>query len=143
MIRTLFVALLATSTAMVNAQTLAKISNITITEKEDVRKGTDVMAEMPRGEGSDRVVIYADQNMMAETRVKVSTHNVRRSSVKDGAINVIFEIDLVVDGKKDNRRVEKIFYAEQERRSRINEKFTVKRGTNVRVITVAYDIELL
>jgi hypothetical protein len=143
MFRILIIGLLATMTSFTQAQTLVKITNVTITEKDQVLQGADVTAEMPRGEGTDRVVLYAGQNIAADTWIKVNTHNVRRSSVKDGAVNMMFEVDLIVDGKKDNRRVERIFYAGQERKTRISEKFTIKRGLDVRVITVSYDAEIL
>lgn len=143
MFRLLIAGLLATITTLTQAQTLVKFTNITITENDQVLQGADVSAEMPKGEGTDRVVLYAGQNITADTWVKVNTHNVRRSSLKDGAVNMMFEVDLVVDGKKDNRRVERIFYAGQERKARISEKFTIKRGLDVRVITVSYDAEIL
>ena len=143
MFRLLIAGLLATMTFFTQAQTLVKITNVTITEQDQVLQGAEVTAEMPKGEGTDRVVLYAGQNITADTWIKVNTHNVRRSSVKDGAVNMMFEVDLVVDGKKDNRRVERIFYAGQERKTRISEKFTIKRGLDVRVITVSYDAEIL
>jgi len=143
MSRLLITVLLATMTCLTQAQTVVKITNVTITEKDQVLQGADVTAEMPRGEGTDRVVLYAGQNITADTWIKVNTHNVRRSSVKDGAVNMMFEVDLIVDGKKDNRRVERIFYAGQERKTRINEKFSIKRGLDVRVINISFDVEIL
>ncbi|MBL7965074.1 MAG: hypothetical protein JNM31_14665 [Flavobacteriales bacterium] len=136
--------LIATTTfvlafAFGQAQSVFRITNVTVAEKEQVNKGQDVTAVMSGDEGSDRVVIYTGNNVIVTAWVKVSTHNVKRSSVKDGAVNAIFEIMLTVDGKKDKRRVEKIFYAEQERKARFTEKFTIKRGIDVRVITVAFD----
>lgn len=121
------------------SQTLFRITNVTITEKENVRAGTDVTATIKGDEGSDRVVIFTDQGIIVKAWVKVSTHNVRRSSLKDSAVNAIFELDLIVDGKKDERRVEKIFYGDQTRATHLSEKFVIKRGTSVRVISVAFD----
>lgn len=133
--------LLATATLALslNAQTTYKISNATITEKDQVQRGMDVTAMIKGAEGSDRVVIFAGQDITLESRVKVSTQNVKRSSLKSSAVNAIFEIDLKVDGKKDNRRVEKIYYMDQERTSHFKEKFVFKNGNQVRVITVEFD----
>ncbi len=133
--------LLATATLALslNAQTTYKISNATITEKDQVQRGMDVTAMIKGAEGSDRVVIFAGQDIILESRVKVSTQNVKRSSLKSSAVNAIFEIDLKVDGKKDNRRVEKIYYMDQERTSHFKEKFVFKNGNQVRVITVEFD----
>lgn len=123
---------------MAQAQTRFQISNVTVTENERVMSGNDATAQMGGAEGSDRVVIFDQDGIRVRAWVKVSTHNVRRSSVKDGAVNAIFELDLELNGKKDGRRVEKIFYAGQERTTRISEKFTIKSGIDVRVITVSY-----
>ncbi|MEZ4808489.1 MAG: hypothetical protein R2815_13580 [Flavobacteriales bacterium] len=133
-----FLTVLAFAGAM-HAQTFYKISNVTITEKEQVTNGMDVTAAIKGSEGSDRVVIYAGQDMTLKSKVKVTTQNVRRSSLKSSAVNAIFEIDLTVDGKKDNRRIEKIYYMDQERKSTFKEKFVFKNGNKVRVITVAFD----
>lgn len=71
--------------------------------------------------------------------MKVSTHNMKRSSIKNSAANGTFELDLYVNGKKYGRRVEKIFYGEDERMAHIKETFTVKSGITMRMITVEYD----
>lgn len=122
-----------------NAQTIYKISNVTITEKDQVQNGMDVSAMIKGAEGSDRVAVFAGQDVTLESRVKVSTQSVKRSSLKSSAVNAIFEIDLKVDGKKDNRRVEKIYYMDQERKSHFKEKFVFKNGNQVRLITVEFD----
>lgn len=120
------------------AQTLYHITGVTITENEQVVNGQDVTAEIRGAEGSDRVVIFAGQDMELRTKVKITTQNVRRSSLKSSAVNAIFEIDLKVDGRKDNRRVEKIYYMDQDRTSSFQERFVFKNGNKVRVITVAF-----
>lgn len=121
------------------SQTLFRITNVVVTEKEHISKGSDVTAEIRGAEGTDHVVIFTDQGVIVKARVKVSTANVRRSSVKDSAVNAIFEINMNVDGEKDNRRVEKIYYGEQVRTSHFKEKFTFKSGITVRVVTVEFD----
>ena len=132
--------LVATTLAFsLNAQTIYKISNVTITEKDQVHNGMDVSAMIKGAEGSDRVVVFAGQSITLESRVKVSTQNVKRSSLRSSAVNAIFEIALKVDGQKDDRRVEKIYYMDQERKSHFKEKFVFKTGNQVRVITVEFD----
>lgn len=125
--------------ASVQAQTIYRITNVRITEKDQVTNGNDATAEIKGAEGSDRVAIYAGNGMELKSKVKVTTQNVRRSSMKSSAVNAIFEIDLTVDGKRDNRRVEKIYYMDQERNSKFSEKFVFKNGNKVRVVTVAFD----
>lgn len=122
-----------------SAQTIYKISNVTITEDEKVQKAMDVTAMIKGAEGSDRVMIFASQDITLESKVKVSTQNVARSSLKSSAVNATFEIDLRLNGKKDNRRVEKIYYMDQERKSHFKEKFVFKNGNQVRVIVVEFD----
>ncbi len=139
MTRSIAVALLALSISVGNAQTILRISNLTVTEKENTKNGTDIMVDLKGAEGSERAVIYADQDLTLKAWVKVSTHNVKRSSIKNSAVNAIFELDLYVNGKKDGRRVEKIFYGEDERQTHIKETFNVKSGITMRMITVEYD----
>ncbi len=75
--------------------------------------------------------------------MKVSTHKSPRSSVKDSAVNLIMELDLLENGKKkDNRRVEKIFYMDQKRTTTFSEKFVIKKGIDVRTIAVKFDAEI-
>lgn len=130
------------ATTMVNAQTIFRITNVTITEKDQVVAGNDATAEIRGAEGSDRVLIHASQDIELKSKVRVSTRNVRRSSHMRSAVNAIFEIDLTVDGKRDNRRVEKIFYMDQERTTRLEEKFVFKNGNKVRTVTVAFNAHL-
>ena len=137
--RLITAALFAAFAATGFSQTLFRITNVTVTEKETVRKGSDVTAEIRGAEGTDHVVVFTDQGVVVKARVKVSTANVRRSSIKDSAVNAIFEINMTVDGDKDNRRIEKIYYGEQTRTSHFKEKFTFKSGITVRVVTVEFD----
>ena len=139
MIRSVLFTAVACVASVGQAQTIFRISNVTITEKENVITGNGATAEIKGSEGSDRVVIHADQHMTIKARVKVSTQNVARSSLKSSAVNAIFEIDMILDGKKDNRRIEKIFYTDQERTTHLKEKFVTKQGNQVRVITVEFD----
>lgn len=139
MIRTILFTALASMTSLAQAQTIFRISNVTITEKENILTGNGATAEIKGSEGSDRVVVYADQHMTIKARVKVSTQNVARSSLKSSAVNAIFEIDMILDGKKDNRRIEKIFYMDQDRTTHLKEKFVTKQGNQVRVIVVEFD----
>ena len=139
MIRTILFTALASMTSLAQAQTIFRISNVTITEKENILTGNGATAEIKGSEGSDRVVVYADQRMTIKARVKVSTQNVARSSLKSSAVNAIFEIDMILDGKKDNRRIEKIFYMDQDRTTHLKEKFVTKQGNQVRVIVVEFD----
>lgn len=124
---------------MAHAQTRFQVTNVTVTENDRVMTGNDATALMDAAEGSERIVLFDQDGIQVRAWVKVSTHHVRRSSVKDGAVNAIFELDLEMAGKKDERRVEKIFYAGQERHTTITEKFTIKNGIDMRVITVSYE----
>lgn len=139
MIRHVLLIIASLFACSLNAQTIYRITNVTITEKDQVTNGQDVTAEIRGAEGTDRVQILAGQDIELRSSVKVSTQNVKRSSLKSSAVNAIFEIDLKVDGKKDNRRVEKIYYMDQERRSHFKEKFVFKNGNQVRVLTVEFD----
>lgn len=122
------------------AQTRVRITNLTITEKEVATPGAEASAQLNGAEGSERVVLFSDGAFSLRTWFKVSTHKSPRSSLKDSAVNLIMELDLLENGKKkDNRRVEKIFYMDQSRTTTFNEKFVIKKGIDVRTIQVKFD----
>ena len=139
MLRTILLSTLPGISLASSAESIYRITNVTITEKDQVTQGQDAMAEIRGAEGTDRVIIHAGNGVELRSKVKVSTQNVKRSSVKSSAVNAIFEIDLKLDGQKDNRRVEKIYYMDQERKSHFKEKFVFKNGNQVRVVTVEFD----
>jgi hypothetical protein len=123
-----------------DAQTMVRITNLTITEKEVATPGPELTGQLKGAEGSERVVLFSDGPYAVRTWFKVSTHKSPRSSNKDSAVNLIMELDLLENGKKkDNRRVEKIFYMDQARSTTYNEKFVIKKGIDVRVIHVKFD----
>lgn len=124
---------------MATAQTQLRLSNVTITEKDDVRRGPDVTASLRGAQGKKPVQIYADQHYALSGSFKVKTHNVRRQSVKQGAVYLTMNMRLSVDGKRNKRVVQKTFYAEQDRTARFEESFLVKRGIDVRKVNVAFD----
>lgn len=124
------------------AQTKITISNVTLTEKEVVTTGTDATLQLNKDEGSSRQVIFAGGDTQVKLWAKVSTHNVRRSSLKDSAVNVIFEIDMNAGKDRDNKRVEKIFYLDQSRTGTVTQRFNFKDGITMRGITLKFDVEI-
>jgi hypothetical protein len=139
MIRFFTTTLLVACATLAMAQTQLHISNLTVTEKDDVRRGTDVTASLNRAQGKKGLVIFADQQYAVEGTFKVKTHNVRRQSAKQGAVYLTMNMRLKVDGKRHKRLVQKTFYAEQDRTASFSEAFLIKRGIDVRKITVAFD----
>jgi len=141
--RSLLLSLLLVTASALSAQTIVKISNVTITEKEAVSPGKDVTTALNGSEGSEKVVLFTDGPLAVRTWFKVTTHKSPRSSLKDSAVNLVMELDLLENGKKkDNRRVEKIFYMDQKRSTTFTEKFVIKKGIDVRTITVKFDAEI-
>jgi hypothetical protein len=138
--RTILLSLFLLAGTLLQSQTIVKISNVTITEKENLTNGTDVTTALHGAEGSERVMLFTDGPTTIRTWFKVSTHKSPRSSIKDSAVNLIMELDLLENGKKkDNRRVEKIFYMDQARSTTFSEEFVIKSGINVRVLKVKFD----
>ncbi len=141
--RLLLLSLIVLFATASHAQTRVKITNVSITEKENVSKGPDATSVLNGSEGSERIVLFTDGPLSVRTWMKVSTHKSPRSSTKDSAVNLIMELDLLQNGKKkDNLRVEKIFYMDQARTTSFNEKFVIKNGIDVRVLEVKFDAEI-
>lgn len=139
MTRFLLTAALLAAVAVAQAQTQFKFTNVTISEKGNVRNGIDATAQVVGSEGDDRVTLFDQDGIKLRTQARIRTHDSNRSSVKEGAVYVTFEIRLTVDGKEDRRTVQKVFYGDQERKTTVTEKYTIKRGIDVRVITVKFD----
>ncbi len=135
----LFLALLV---QLSHAQTRFRVTNVKVTEKDRTITGNDAVADIRGSEGDDRLVLLDQDGLWVKTQVRIRTHNSNRSSVKEGAVYATFEVRMKVNGKGDRRTVQKVFYAEQERRATITEKFTFKDGINVRVFTVSFEGQL-
>ncbi len=131
-------AILALTTTFAIAQTQLRVSDLSITEKGNTVRGTEVTASLKGAQGKQSVVLYADQNYTVEGSFKVKTHNVHRQSAKQGAVYLTMYMTLKVDGKSNKRVVQKTFYAEQDRGTRFEEEFLIKRGIDVRRIKVAF-----
>ncbi|MCC7501103.1 MAG: hypothetical protein IT229_01145 [Flavobacteriales bacterium] len=141
--RTLLLSTLLITSSLLSAQTKVKITNVTITSQEQETKGANATSVLNGSEGSERITLFTDGAYAVRTWMKVSTHKSPRSSVKDSAVNLIMELDLLENGKKkDNRRVEKIFYMDQKRTTTFSEKFVIKKGIDVRTIAVKFDAEI-
>lgn len=140
--RTLFTSIALAAAYAVAAQTQVLITNVSVTEKEASSTGNGTTIQLNSDEGSDRAVIYSQGDLRAKVWCKVSTHNVRRSSLKDSAVNLIFEIDLDAGKDHDNKRVEKIFYLDQSRTTTISQRFNFKQGINMRTVTLKFDAEI-
>lgn len=142
--RTLLTLLGTLSTLLLPAQTQVKITNVVIVDGHRTVQGNDQLFSLNNAEGADHVVLYDADGYLLKCWFKVSTHDSPRSSVKDSAVNLIMQLRLFIgDKKQDQRRVEKIFYGDQSRKASYSEKFNMKKGINVRTITVTFDAEVL
>ncbi|HEY0976682.1 MAG TPA: hypothetical protein VGE21_04370 [Flavobacteriales bacterium] len=133
----LFLLLLVSGLSM-QAQTKVHFRNIRVIEKGDTLHGPDVSFELGRAEGAERTVLYTGGDVLVKAWAKVSSHNVRRSSVKDSAVNLIMELDMHAGRDKDNKRLEKIFYLDQSRTSTVTQRFNFKDGITMRGITLSF-----
>lgn len=129
-----------------HGQTTVEISNVRVIEMGKSSAGAhltlDPHGQINNAEGADRAVIYEQDDVRVNLWCKVSTHHSRRSSLKDSAVNLIFEIAVIAGKRSDNRRVEKIFYKDQDRKSTIIQRFNFKSGITMRVITLEFDAEI-
>jgi hypothetical protein len=139
MTRSIFSIILALWVNGTMAQTQLKVRNVTLTEREDTRRGPDVTVTLGGAQGGKSIVLFADQDYSVDGKFKVVTHKVRRSSVKQGAVYLKMTLFLKANGKKNKRIVQKTFYAEDDRTAAFTESFIIKRGIDVRKITLTFD----
>ena len=131
--------LLAITATMAAAQTRIHFRDIRVVEKGDTLRGTDITMELRGAEGTDRGPIFSSGDVAVQAKARVTSHNVRRSSVKDGAVNLVMELDMHAGRDKDNKRIEKIFYLDQARTSAVVQRFTFKDGITMRGITLLFN----
>ena len=98
--RSIFLAVLLLAGATLTAQTIVKISNVTVTEKEAVAQGKDVSTALNGSEGSEKMTLFTDGPLAVRTWFKITTHKSPRSSSKESAVNLIVELDLLENGRK-------------------------------------------
>jgi uncharacterized protein (DUF58 family) len=139
MIRNILALLLVGTATFVAAQTRLQVTNLTITEKENVTQGVPITASLQGDQGRTPIVLFADQTYTLDGLFKVRTYNVKRQSEKQGAVYLTMTLYLSTGGKRNKHVVEKVFYVEQERSASFSEEFLIKNGLDVRKITVTFD----
>lgn len=138
--RLLLLSVLVPACLIATAQTKVTITAVQAVDGQNTMQGTDASIELARAEGSCGTPILSAGDLTAKVRAKVSSHNVRRSSVKDSAVNLIMEISMKAGKDKDSKRVEKIFYMDQARTSTVTQKFNFKHGITMRTITLSFNV---
>lgn len=138
--RLLLLSVLVPACLIATAQTKVTITAVQAVDGQNTVQGTDASIELARAEGSGGTPILSAGDLTAKVQAKVSSHNVRRSSVKDSAVNLIMEISMQAGKDKDSKRVEKIFYMDQARTSTVTQKFNFKHGITMRTITLSFNV---
>lgn len=128
----------AMGTAVV-AQTKITFSDVMAVDHGDTLRGADVTIQLNKAEGSDHVLLLQNGDLIAKVGAKVSTQNVRRSSLKDSAVNLVMDIALKAGKEKDSKQVQKIFYLDQARTTKVTQRFNFKHGIAVRNITLIFN----
>ncbi len=82
--------------------------------------------------------IFRNQRILIDATFKVDLFNSRRSSTKTGSIKVTVIYRCEVDGKKDKRTSEYIFYLDDERKFTVKELFVFKNGLKSTQHTLTY-----
>lgn len=124
------------------AQTRITISHVFAVTGQDTVRGTDAVIQLNKAEGSGDALILATGDLSAKLNAKVSSHNVRRSSVKDSAVNLIMDIALKAGRDKDNKHVEKIFYMDQQRSTVVTQRFNFKQGITMRPVLLSFNVAI-
>lgn len=138
----LVLAALLLASAAATAQTRISFTDIRAVDGADTLRGNDISMELKRAEGSDNTLLLNAGDIAVRVQAKVSSHNVRRSSVKDSAVNLIMDISMKAGRDKDGKRVEKIFYMDQKCSTLVNQRFNFKQGITMRPVTLLFNVTL-
>lgn len=124
-----------------NAQNYAKltISNVKVViDKGDTLNGNTFDVDLMKGSKNRGNILFSNGDVTIEAAYKVVAYNSRRSSVKTGAINIRIAYKTKMNGKKDKRNTEQIFYLDDERKFTVNESFVIKNGLYSKQIKLRY-----
>ena len=135
----MLLSLLVPALALVGtAQTVVILEDVVIQDQENTYTAEGRTITLDKAEGSEETILFAGNDLEVKAHFKVSTHKSPRSSMKDSAVNLEMTLYLYAAGKKDKRRVDKIYYMDQERSSTFKETFVIKNGIDIRKIEVSF-----
>jgi hypothetical protein len=118
---------------------ILKLSDILIVEKPgDTLIGKPYDVYLKDGSRNKQNYIFRNQRILIDATFKVESFNSRRSSTKTGSIKVTVIYRCEVDGKKDKRTSEYIFYLDDERKFAVKELFIFKNGLKSTQLTLTY-----
>ena len=137
----IFLAVLAFAAAgFAQAQTKINITAVQAQDGDKQVQGTDAVIELNHAEGSGNAFILNAGDLVVKLGAKVTTQNVKRSSLKDSAVNLVMDISMKAGRDKDSKHVEKIFYMDQKRSATVTQRFNFKQGINMRTITLSFSV---
>ena len=122
-----------------SAQTRINFSNVMAVDHGDTLRGADVTVQLNRAEGSQQAILLQSGDISVKIGAKVSTQNVQRSSLKDSAVNLVMDIALKAGKDKDSKQVQKIFYMDQERTTKVTQRYNFKHGIDMRTVTLLFN----
>ena len=140
--RTLLFLFVAVMALIGTAQTVVILEDVVIQDQENTYTAEGRTITLDKAEGSEETILFAGNDLEVKAHFKVSTHKSPRSSMKDSAVNLEMTLYLYAAGKKDKRRVDKIYYMDQERSSTFKETFVIKNGIDIRKIEVSFAAQL-
>ena len=139
----MLLSLLVPALALVGtAQTVVILEDVVIQDQENTYTAEGRTITLDKAEGSEETILFAGNDLEVKAHFKVSTHKSPRSSMKDSAVNLEMTLYLYAAGKKDKRRVDKIYYMDQERSSTFKETFVIKNGIDIRKIEVSFAAQI-
>lgn len=138
----LFLLFFAASAMFSTAQTIVILEDVVIQDQENTYTAPGRTVQLDRAEGTEETILFAGNDLEIKAHFKVSTHKSPRSSVKDSAVNLEMTLYLYAAGKKDKRRVDKIYYMDQDRSSAFKETFIIKNGIDIRKIEVSFAAQI-
>ena len=108
-------------------------------DRGDTLRGGDVVLRLDRAEGSEQAILLQGGDILVNVRARVSTQNVRRSSLKDSAVELKMDLAMKAGKDKDTKQVQKIFYMDQERTTKVSQRYNFKQGIHMRSITLIFN----
>ena len=109
-----------------NAQEMKIVLNtVEIRIKDASANGIKGDFRISAGKMSGSQTLFDTDSLKIQARYKLTANNSRRSQTKDSSVKLLIDYSLVYKGRGESRKVEKVFFLDNERAFSGNETFNI------------------
>jgi hypothetical protein len=140
----LFICLILNCTVALKAQYVnLQISKLNVHFVNDTLRGSNSNIILQNNSSKQKVELFNSNNLTIKATYKINTNTgVRRSNLKNSAVNVYINYTFYYKDKKQKVKTERIFYLDDDKKFEEEQKAIFKEGINNKLIRIKYDCVL-